>query len=138
MQAENGSVIKKTESYLVNALSFTEAEARLQSILEQHVPEYELKSCAKINMTDAVFTEDAERWYKSEIVYTSHDEDSGKEKKIKETFFVACNSIDNVLSILEDRLEGSVVDWETVGVSLTDVLDVFPYEDTADHEQVSE
>ena len=43
-QLENGSIAKVSESYLLNALSFTEAEARLQGILEEYISEYQLKA----------------------------------------------------------------------------------------------
>lgn len=137
-QAENGSVVKKTDNYLVNALSFTEAEARLLTIISDYVPEYDLVSCAKVKITDAVFNEDAAKWYRVQLAYVSHDEDSGKEKKINEFFMVQADNIEEALKVTSERMEGSIVSWSIPCAQLTDVLDVFPYEDTANHEQVSE
>jgi hypothetical protein len=51
-QAENGTIFKKKEVYFLNSLSFTEAEARLQGILEEYIPEYNLESCTKSNVND--------------------------------------------------------------------------------------
>ena len=128
-QAENGSVVKKTETYLLNAMSFIEAETRLQMILESYIPEYDLKAIAKIKMTDAVFHESEEKWWQMDMAYISYDEDSGKEKKIKEMFMIAASDAKEVIERTHERMSGSVVDWEITGVKLTDVLDVFPYED---------
>lgn len=128
-QAENGSVIKKSETYLLNAMSFIEAETRLQMILESYIPEYDLSAIAKVKMTDAVFHETAETWWQIDMVYVSCDEDSGKEKKIKEMFMIAAGDVKEVIERTHERMTGSVVDWMITGVKMTDVLDVFPYED---------
>jgi hypothetical protein len=128
-QAENGSVIKKSEAYMINAMSFTEAEARLQMILESYIPEYDLVSCSKMKMTDAVFHESEEKWYKVRMAYVSYDEDSGKEKKINETFMVAAGDVKEVYERMNERMEGSIVDWEITAITLTNILDIFPYED---------
>ncbi len=128
-QIENGSVIKKSEAYMISAMSFTEAEARLQMILESYIPEYELQSCSKTKMTDAVYSENEDKWYKVKLAYVSYDEDSGKEKKINETFMVAASNLKEVYERMEERMEGSIVDWEITGITLTNILDIFPYED---------
>ena len=128
-QIENGSVIKKSEAYMINAMSFTEAEARLQMILESYIPEYELQSCSKTKLTDVVFHENEEKWYKVKMAYVSYDEDSGKEKKINETFMVAAGNLKEVYERMEERMEGSIVDWEITAISVTTILDIFPYED---------
>lgn len=138
MQAENGSVVKRTDNYLVNAMSFTEAEARLLTIMSEYVPEYDLVSCAKVKITDAVFNDEADKWYKVQLAYVSHDADSGKEKKINEFFMMQANNINEAIEAASDRMEGSIVDWSIPCTQLTDILDVFPYENEANHEQASE
>lgn len=128
-QIENGSVVKKSESYMINAMSFTEAEARLQMIMEAYVPEYELQSCSKTKITDVVYSDDDHSWYRTKIAYVSYDEDSGKEKKINETFMVAAASAKEAIERIESRMEGSIVDWDVQSVTITTIMDIFPYED---------
>ena len=79
---ENGSIQSKSEAYMLNALSFTEAEARLQGILEEYIPEYNLLACAKTNIQDVIVDEAFDYFYKVKVSYISADPDSGKEKKI--------------------------------------------------------
>jgi len=124
-QNENGSVVKVKEEYVVPALSFTEAEANLQSILESYIAEYNLESCTPLKVTDVIFGEGADDFYKAKIDYVSYDEDSGKEKKISETYLIRSNNLKDCLPMIESRMEGSVVNWEVTSVSKTNIADVF-------------
>lgn len=130
-QAENGSIFKKSEQYMLNALSFTEAEARLQGILEEYIPEYNLATCAKSNINDIVIDESQDFFFKLKVTYVSADADSGKEKKINENYLVQADSIKNAIEKIEVRMEGTVMEWEIASVSKTLVVDVFPYVDEA-------
>jgi hypothetical protein len=126
-QADNGSIFKKNETYLLNALSFTEAEARLQGILEEYIPEYNLLACAKTNVTDVIIDESKEFFFKLRVTFVSADEDSGKEKKISENYLVQAANLKESLEIMEERLKGSIVQWEIPNISKAVIVDVFPY-----------
>jgi len=128
-QIENGSVIKKAEDYIIEALSFTECEARLQSILEESIPEYDLLKAATTKLTDIILHDNAETFWKAKLSYVSYDEDSGREKKIQEYLLVQAEKPLEVIKIIEDRMEGSIVDWEIVSIQETGILDVFFYEE---------
>ena len=130
-QADNGSIFKKNETYLLNALSFTEAEARLQGILEEYIPEYNLLACAKTNVTDVIIDESKEFFFKLRVTYISADEDSGKEKKISENYLVQSGSLKESLETMEERLKGSIVQWEIPNISKAAIVDVFPYVEEA-------
>lgn len=130
-QAENGSIFKKSEQYMLNALSFTEAEARLQGILEEYIPEYDLSTCAKSNINDIVIDESKDFFFKVKVTYVSADADSGKEKKINENYLVQADSTKGALEKVEERMVGTVMAWEIASISKTLVIDVFPYVDEA-------
>ncbi len=128
-QAENGSIYKKSEQYLLNAESFTEAEARLQAALEESIPEYNLLTCAKSNISDIIFNEGAEAYYKCKLTYISQDEDSGKEKKVTENYLVAADTLAEASELLTEKMQGSVVEWELPMISKTNIVDIFPDEE---------
>lgn len=128
-QLENGSITKKSETYLIDAVSHTEAEARLQIVMESYISEYELVSLNKTKLTDVVFDSESNYWYQAGVEYVSYDEESGKEKRIKELFYVSADSIQQVIDKIKARMEGSIVDWGLTKVLLTDILDVFTYDD---------
>lgn len=126
-QLENGSITSKSEAYMLNALSFTEAEARLQGILEEYIPEYNLLTVAKTNIQDVIIDEAQEFFYKVKVSYISADPDSGKEKKITENYMIQADGLKEAYEKMEVRLQGSIVDWEIPAISKTTIVDVFPY-----------
>ena len=124
---ENSSIQSKSEAYMLNALSFTEAEARLQGILEDYIPEYNLLACAKTNIQDVIIDEAHDYFYKVKVSYKSTDPDSGKEKNINENYIIQADGLKDAYEKMEGRLQGSIVDWEIPSISKTAVVDVFPY-----------
>lgn len=138
-QLENGSITSKSEAYMLNALSFTEAEARLQGILEEYIPEYNLLTVAKTNIQDVIIDEAQEFFYKVKVSYISADPDSGKEKKITENYMIQADGLKEAYEKMEVRLQGSIVDWEIPAISKTTIVDVFPYiEETVIDKDASE
>ena len=81
---ENGMNKKVTEPYLVDALSFTEAEAR---IIEEITPfisgEFTVSDIKRANYSELFFCEEdaADRWFKCKLFFITLDEKSGAEKK---------------------------------------------------------
>ena len=124
---EDGSIQSKSEAYMLNALSFTEAEARLQGILEEYIPEYNLIACAKTNIQDVIIDEAFDNFYKVKVSYISADPDSGKEKKISENYVIQADGLKDAYEKMESRLQGSIVDWEIPSITKTNVVYVFPY-----------
>ena len=131
-QEESGAIKSKSEVYLVDALSFTEGEANLQSHLEGVIEEYNLLALAKTSYADVIFDESRDWFFKVKVSYMSADPDSGKETKITEVYLVQANTTEDATEKIKTRLEGSIVDWEIPSVSKTNVVDCFVYiENTA-------
>ena len=128
-QAENGTIFKKSEEFMLNAVTFLEAETRLQQILEEYIPEYNLATLSKSNINDIVIDESKDYFYKLKIAYVSVDADSGKEKKISENYLVQADSITDAIEKTTVRMEESIVEWEITTASQTNITDVFPYID---------
>tara|TARA_R110002096_G_scaffold45503_4_gene122141 strand:- start:62 stop:520 length:459 start_codon:yes stop_codon:yes gene_type:complete len=126
-QDESGSISSKSESYMLQALSFTEAEARLQGILEEYISEYNLLTEQKTNIQDVIIDEAHEFFYKIKVCYVSADPDSGKEKAMSENYIIQANGLKEAYEKMEVRLKGSIVDWEIPAISKTNIVDVFPY-----------
>lgn len=123
----DGTIKSVTEIYALNALSHTEAEARLQGILEEFIPEYDLKKLDKTTFQDVIIDEAFDFFYKVKVSYVSADPDSGKEQKINEDYIVQAADLKGSLEKMEVRLQGSIVDVEIPAISKTSIVDVFPY-----------
>lgn len=128
---ENGMNKKVTEPYLVDALSFTEAEAR---IIEEMTPfidgEFTVRDIKRANYNEIFFNEceGAETWYKGRMAYVTLDEKLGKEKLTYQNVLISATDIRQAIKRLDERMKGSMVDYVIVLMQETSIIDVFEYE----------
>ena len=121
---------KVSESYLLDAMSYTEAEARVIKEMESIVPgDYYIKSLKKSNITELVSSEDEndDRWYKAKVNIIDADAVSGQEKCSSQYYLVAASNFNRALDNLEKSLATFVVPYEIGSITDTDFMDVFPY-----------
>lgn len=127
---EDGREKKVTEAYLLDALSYTEAESRITHEMESVIKgDYYITSLKKSNITELVESADEtdDRWYKAKIAIIDADEVSGKEKSSNQYYLIAASNINRALENLEKSLSTYVVPYEIGGLSDTLFMDVFPY-----------
>lgn len=85
----SGQQKKVNETYLIDAVSFTEAESRIYQEMEKMISgEFAVTNIRKANYTEIFDNEDGDRWFKSKISFLSIDEKSGKEKKVSNQILV--------------------------------------------------
>lgn len=127
---ENGMQKKVTEPYLVDALSFTEAEAR---IIEELTPfisgEFTVSDIKRANYNE-VFTSDeesADRWFECKIFFITLDEKSGAEKKTASKMLVQASDLRDAIRKLDEGMKGTMADYSAVNVKETAIMDVYPY-----------
>lgn len=129
---EDGRERKVSEMYLLDAMSYTEAESRIVSEMEMIVKgDYNIASLKKSNISEVVTSEDEtdDRWYKAKIAIIDADEVSGKEKSSYQYYLVAAADTNRALENIERALATFVVPYEVAGINDTKFLDVFPYFD---------
>ena len=127
---EDGREKKVNEAYLLDALSYTEAESRIMHEMESVIKgDYYISSLKKSNITELVPSDDEtdDRWYKAKIAIIDADEVSGKEKSSYQYYLVAASNINRALENLEKSLSTFVVPYEICKVADTQFMDVFPY-----------
>ncbi|WP_044117707.1 DUF4494 domain-containing protein [Alkaliflexus imshenetskii] len=123
-----GKEKKVNEPYLVDAVSFTEAESRIHKELEQMIRgEFHVTNIRKADYSDIFPFDDADRWYKCKVGYVSIDETAGKEKKITSQMLVMGNNLKEAYDNLLTSLSGMTVDFDVTGVNESPIMDVFPY-----------
>lgn len=132
---ENGMVKKVREPYLVDALSFTEAEKRFIEKIEPYMSgEFEVKAVKRANYSEIVTSDDEndDRWYKAKVVFITIDEKSGTEKKTSQNYLVQAGGLREAVKNLDKYMEGTLSDYEIQSVSETAIMDVFMYKEDAD------
>ena len=127
---ENGMNKKVTEPYLVDALSFTEAEARIIEEVSPYISgEFTIADIKRANYTELFFCEEdsADRWFKCKLTFISLDEKSGAEKKTSSNVLVQAADLRDAVKKLDEGMKGSMADYIIASVAETAIMDVYPY-----------
>lgn len=128
---ENGLEKKVTEAYLVEALSFTEAEARFLEEIEPYVAgkEYEVSDIKKARINELFESNDGnnDRWYKAKVAFITLDEKTGAEKRSSQLMLVQAKDLRVAVKNLDAGMAGTLGDYEIVNVAETPLLDLFRY-----------
>ncbi len=123
---ENGTQKKVTEVYLVDAMSFTEAENR---IIEEMTPfisgEFEVSAVKKDRIAEMFIDPEGDKWYRAKVMFITLDEKSGAEKKAASTMLVQAKDFQMAVKNLEDGMKGTMSDWEINTISETTIMDVY-------------
>ena len=127
---ENGMQKKVKETYLFDAMSFSEAEARAA---EELVPfasgDFEVTDIKRAGYTELFpsDSESADKWYAVRINFITLDERSGKEKKTKAEYLVQAAEINGARTSFIEGMKGTMADYEIVSIKETPIMDVYPY-----------
>ena len=131
---ENGMIQKVTEPYLVDALSFTEAEAR---IIEEVTPfitgEFTVSDIKRANYSELFVSDEeaADRWFKCRLFFITLDEKSGAEKKTASFVLVQAAELSDAVRKLDEGMKDTMADYQIGAVTETTIVDVYPYGSTA-------
>jgi hypothetical protein len=116
-----------TEAYLVDAVSYTDAEARLYQEVAANTPDVTVSNISKMKLADVFFIEEGgETWYKCKVVFTTED-DKGREKKLINMMLINAESVKQAYDRLADSLKTIFMPYEITDINRTPILDIFPY-----------
>ncbi len=125
---ENGMQKKVTEPYLVDALSFTEAEARIIEEIRPFISsEFTVTDIKRARLSELFFNENGDRFYKIKVYFITLDEKSGAEKKTAAQMLAQACTLKEAISVLEEGMKGTMADYTIASVTETMLMDVFPF-----------
>lgn len=123
---QNGTVKKVNEPYLVDALSFTEAEAR---VIEEMRPlisgEYTISAEKKTKISEIFFYPDGDRYYLVKVDFITLDEKTGTEKRATTLILVQASDFDDAVTKFKDGMKGTMADYQIMSVAETPLMDVY-------------
>lgn len=126
---ENGMQKKVTEPYLVDALSFTEAEARIIEEIQPYITGYfTIKTVSKAKISETFFNDKGDRFYKFKVNYITLDEKRGMEKKTSVKMIAQACTLKEAIAVLEEGMKSTMCDYLIAEVKETNIIDVFPFE----------
>ena len=138
---EDGMQKKVTEQYVVDALSFTEAESSI-------IDEMSVYISGEMDITDIkhatygeIFFSDADaddKWYKAKLQFITIDEKTEKEKKSTVTYLVQANSVNGAIKNIDEVMGCTMIDYITSSIQETQIMDVFEHHAPKKKEEVND
>ena len=123
---ENGMQKKVNEPYMVDALSFTEAEAR---IIEEVTPfisgDFSVSAVKRTNISEIFWDDTADKWYHVKVNFITIDEKSAVEKKTTSHILVAASDFKGALDNFMEGMKGTMADFEIASIAETTIMDVY-------------
>ncbi|WP_294677054.1 DUF4494 domain-containing protein [uncultured Fluviicola sp.] len=132
-QLEDGTFKRVSEPYLVAAMTFTDAEARIYEELGSLIRgEFMVTGMTRTDFHDIFHYEDADVWYKCKITYEAGGdggEEGAKAKKVSQNFIVTAHSVKDAYERLKESLGGMMIDYMIPSITVSPIVDVFPFGD---------
>lgn len=128
--SESGNESTVTENFLLDAVSYTDAETRIIRQMQQMVKggEFTIVDIKKSRIAEVFPYETGEWWYKATINLVTIDEEAGKEKKLRTYYLVMADDIQQSLDRLDESLSFMVIPYVISSMAVSTIVDVFPYE----------
>jgi len=127
---EDGMQKKVTEGYVVDALSFTEAENRIMEEMSSYISgEFTITDIKKATYSEVFFSDldSADKWYKARLQFITLDEKSNKEKRSNVNYLVNAGSFTGAVKNIEEAMNGTMIDYVIASVAETTLMDVYEY-----------
>lgn len=127
---EDGSEKVVSEAYVVDALSFTEAESAIIDEMSVYVSgELKVSGIGKAGYGEIFFSDvdDDDKWYKAKLQFITIDEKSEKEKRSNVTYLVQAKSLARALRYIDEVMGKTMIDYDVIGLNETKLMDVFEH-----------
>ena len=128
---EDGLQKQVVEQYVVDALSFAEAEQRIIEEMSQYISgEFEVADVKKAAYKEVFFDDDnaaSDRWYKVKLDFITIDEKTEKEKRSSVNYLVHAATLKGAVGNIEEVMGGTMIDYVIASVTETTLMDVFEY-----------
>ena len=127
---EDGMQKRVSENYVVDALSFSEAEERIIEEMSSYISgEFDVTDIKKAAYKEIFFADQdtADKWYKAKLQFITIDEKTDKEKRSTVTYLVNAGSFNGAVKNIEEVMGGTMIDYVIASVSETTIMDVYEY-----------
>ena len=134
---EDGLQKKVTEQYVVEALSFSEAEQRIIEEMSAYISgEFEVTDVKKAQYKEVFFSDAAndDRYYKAKLAFITIDEKTDKEKRSAVVYLVQAATLDGAVKNINEVMDGTMIDYEKSNIAETKIMDVFEHQEVKSEE----
>lgn len=127
---EDGRQGKVSEQYVVDALSFTEAETSIVEELSAYISgEFTIAKIAKATYGEVFFSdkETDDNFFKVKLNFITIDEKTEKEKRTLVTYLVQAHSLPQAVTYIQDVMSNTMIDYVISAIQETKIMDVFEH-----------
>lgn len=128
---EDGTQKNVTEQYVVDALSFTEAEGSILEEMKAYISgDYKITDIKPAAYHEIFFSdmEKDDKWYKAKLQFITIDEKTEKEKRSTVTYLVQAATLPAAVKNIGEVMGGTMIDYEIASVAETQIMDVFEHD----------
>ncbi len=134
-QLDNGTLKRVSEPYLLAAMTFTDAEARIYEELGTVIRgEFTVTGIARTEIHDIFAYDDEDVWYKCKVTYENMEVDGEKAKRVAQNFLVSAASVKQAYDRIKESLHGLMVDFDIPSIIVSPIVEIFPYNEELDKE----
>ena len=140
-QMEDGMTKKVNELYVVDALSFGEAEESITKEMTSYVSgEFEVKNINPAAYGEVFFSENAadDRWYKARLSFITIDEKTEKEKRSSVTYLVQASTFNGAVKNIEEVMSGTMIDYVIANIMETKIMDVYEHKASVKQDKIDD
>ncbi len=130
-QLENGTFKRVSEPYLLAAMTFTDAEARIYEELGTTIRgEFLVTGIARTDIHDIFQYDESDTWFKVKISYDKLEEEGDKKKTISQNFLVSAETVKEAYERIVESLSTLMIDYQITQIIASPIVDIFPYNDS--------
>lgn len=138
---EDGLQKKTTEKYVVDALSFTEAESAIIEEMSSFISgEFKITDIKPAPYKEIFFSDNVadDRWYKARLQFITIDEKTSKEKKSYINYLVQAQSLPRAVKYVDEVMGGTMMDYVIASIAETPIMDVYTHEELMKKNEVND
>lgn len=126
---DDGAISKVNESYLVDAMSFTEAEERINEEMTPYISgEFLVSDIKRARIAELFANESGDKWYRCKINFVTFDEEKQIEKRSAVQMYAQASTLKEAVDVIDTGMKGTMADYEIHTVTETNIMDVFTYQ----------
>lgn len=125
---DNGCMKPVTDVYVVDALSFTEAEARITEHVQPYISgEFQVTDIKRANYSEVWEEQAAFYWFEAQLEFITINEATGAEKRTKQRMLVQADSLQGAMDAVGKNMRGTMTDFDAVCIKATPIVEVVKY-----------
>lgn len=129
---DSGKKKNVSVEYLVDAMSFTETEARAIKTANESIStrEYDIVAISRENVSEIIRSDDdcENPWFKANVAIVTIDDNTGESKESPQITYVQASDTQEADKVLRSHMKDSMFDWDIKSITKTKVVEVLDYE----------